>query len=170
MVLPYTDMNLPWVYMCSPSWTPPPSPSPSHPSGSSQCTLYHASNLDWWFISHVIIYMFQCHSSILSYPRPLLQSQKYITNTKSCFFSSIILAYFVYKNTEPRWSSKILNNKKNLLWLLSYWFMDFFKPNYLKSVSKYFISFAEQTLLLAKYCKQNSVKLYVKNKFNLSLI
>ena len=28
MVLPYTNMNLPWVYTCSPSWTrlPPPSP------------------------------------------------------------------------------------------------------------------------------------------------
>ena len=38
MVLPYTDMNQSWVYMCSPSWTPLPPPSPSHPSGSSQCT------------------------------------------------------------------------------------------------------------------------------------
>ena len=36
--LPYIDMNPPWVYTCSPSWTPLPSPSPSHPSGSSQCT------------------------------------------------------------------------------------------------------------------------------------
>ena len=34
----YIDMNQPWVYMCSPSWTPLPPPSPSHPSGSSQCT------------------------------------------------------------------------------------------------------------------------------------
>ena len=31
-------MNQPWVYMCSPSWTSLPPPSPSHPSGSSQCT------------------------------------------------------------------------------------------------------------------------------------
>ena len=38
LVLPYIDMNLPWVYMCSPSWTPLPPPSPSHPSGPSQCT------------------------------------------------------------------------------------------------------------------------------------
>ena len=38
LVLPYIDMNLPWGYMCSPSWTPLPPPSPSHPSGSSQCT------------------------------------------------------------------------------------------------------------------------------------
>ena len=28
----------PWVYTCSPSWTPLPPPSPYHPSGSSQCT------------------------------------------------------------------------------------------------------------------------------------
>ena len=38
MVLPYIDMNLPWVYMCSPSWTPLRPPSPYHPSGSSRCT------------------------------------------------------------------------------------------------------------------------------------
>ena len=38
LVLPYIDMNLPWVYTCSPFWTPLPPPSPSHPSGSSQCT------------------------------------------------------------------------------------------------------------------------------------
>ena len=38
LVLPYFDLNPPWVYMCSPSWTPLPPPSPSHPSGSSQCT------------------------------------------------------------------------------------------------------------------------------------
>ena len=31
-------MNLPQVYMCSPSWTLLPPPSAYHPSGSSQCT------------------------------------------------------------------------------------------------------------------------------------
>ena len=31
-------MNTPQVYMCSPSWTLLPPPSPFHPSGSSQCT------------------------------------------------------------------------------------------------------------------------------------
>ena len=38
VVWPYIDMNQPWVYMCSPSWAPLPSPSPSHPSASSLCT------------------------------------------------------------------------------------------------------------------------------------
>ena len=31
-------MNPPQIYMCSPSWTLLPPPSPYHPSGSSQCT------------------------------------------------------------------------------------------------------------------------------------
>ena len=38
LVLPYINMNPPWVYTCSQSWTPLPPPSPYHPSGSSRCT------------------------------------------------------------------------------------------------------------------------------------
>ena len=36
--LPYIDMNQPQVYMFPPFWTSLPPPSPSHSSGSSQCT------------------------------------------------------------------------------------------------------------------------------------
>ena len=58
----------------------PPPPSPSHPSGSSQCIspehLSHASNLGWWSVSHLIIYMFQCCSLRSSHPRLLPQSPK----------------------------------------------------------------------------------------------
>ena len=38
LVLPYINMHPPWVYTCSPSWTPLSPPSPYHLSGSSQCT------------------------------------------------------------------------------------------------------------------------------------
>ena len=38
LVLPNIKMNLPQVYMCSPSWTLLPPPSPYHPSRSSHCT------------------------------------------------------------------------------------------------------------------------------------
>ena len=38
LVLPNINMNPPQVYMCSPSWTLLPPPSPYPPSGSSQCT------------------------------------------------------------------------------------------------------------------------------------
>ena len=59
-------MNQPWVYMCSPSWTPshlPPHPIPQgHPSAPALSTLSHALNLDWQSVSYMIIYMFQCYS------------------------------------------------------------------------------------------------------------
>ena len=55
----------------------PPHPIPlGHPSASALSILNHASNLDWRFVSHMIIYMFQCHSPKSSHPRPLLQSPK----------------------------------------------------------------------------------------------
>ena len=38
-----------------------------HPSAPAPSTLYHASNLDWQFITHMIFYMFQCHSPISSH-------------------------------------------------------------------------------------------------------
>ena len=47
-----------------------------HPSAPDPSILYHASNLDWQSISHMIIYMFQCHSPKSSNPRPLPQSPK----------------------------------------------------------------------------------------------
>ena len=38
LVLPNIEMNPPQVYICSPSWTLLPPPSPYHPSGLSRCT------------------------------------------------------------------------------------------------------------------------------------
>ena len=80
MVLPYINMNPPQVYTCSPSWTPLPLPPRTIPLGHFSAPApsiqYHASNLDWRFVSHVIIYMFQRHSPISSHPHPLPQSPK----------------------------------------------------------------------------------------------
>ena len=54
-----------------------PHPFPlGHPSTSAPNTLYHALNLDWRFVSHMIFYMFQCHSPKSSHPHPLPQSPK----------------------------------------------------------------------------------------------
>ena len=47
-----------------------------HPSAPAPSTLSHASNLDWRSVSHMIIYMFQCHSPKSSHPLPLPQSPK----------------------------------------------------------------------------------------------
>ena len=59
-----------------PSHFPPHSIPLGHPSAPALSTLYHASNLDWRFISHMIIYMFQYHSPKLSCLHPLPQRPK----------------------------------------------------------------------------------------------
>ena len=80
LVLPYINMNPPRVYTCSPSWTPfrlPPHIIPlGHPSVPVPNILYPSSNLDWRFVSYMILYMFQCRSSKSSHPHPLPQSPK----------------------------------------------------------------------------------------------
>ena len=69
-----------------PSFHLPPHPIPlGHPSATAPSILSHASNLAWWFISHRIIYMFQCHSPISSRPRPLPQSLK-VCSVHLCLF------------------------------------------------------------------------------------
>ena len=104
MVLPYIDMNQPWVYMCSPSWTHlPPHPIPlGHPSTPALSTLCHASNLDWWSISHMIIYMFQCYSLKSSHLAFSHRVQK------------TVLYIFVSFAVSHRGLKRILGNKKEL--------------------------------------------------------
>ena len=47
-----------------------------NPSAPALSTLSHASNLDWWSVLHMIIYMFQCYSLRSSHPRLLPRSPK----------------------------------------------------------------------------------------------
>ena len=59
-----------------PSDLPPHTIPLGHPSAPAPSILYHSSNLDWQSVSHMVIYMFQCHSPKSSHPRPLPQSPK----------------------------------------------------------------------------------------------
>ena len=71
LVLPYIDMNPPRVYMRSQTWTPSHLPphkiSLGHHRAPAPSMLYPALDIDWWFDSYMIVYMFQCHSPKSSY-------------------------------------------------------------------------------------------------------
>ena len=91
--------TLTWIhhgYTCvsypePPSHLPPHTIPLSHPSAPAPNTLYHASNLDWRFVSHMIIYMFHCHSPISSHPLPLPQSPK------DCSIHLCLCCYLAYR-------------------------------------------------------------------------
>ena len=88
--------TLTWIshgFTCvSPSQSSLLPPSSPHPSESFQYTrlkhLSHASNLDWWSVSPLIVYLFQCYSLWTSHPRLLPQSLK----VHLCLFF-----YFAYR-------------------------------------------------------------------------
>ena len=95
-------MNQSWIYMCSPSQSPLLPPSPSHPSGSSQCTspehLSHASNLGWWSVSTLIVSLFQCYSLRTSHPCLLPLSPRVCSVHVSLFLFCILgYRYHLFK-------------------------------------------------------------------------
>ena len=89
LVLPYIDMNLPWVYMCSPSWSPLPPASPSHPPGSSQCTSpeHPVSCLEPGLAIH-----FTCDNLHVSMPfSHIIPPSPSPTESKRLFYTSVSL-------------------------------------------------------------------------------
>ena len=70
-----------WIchrYTCVPhpepsSLLPPHTICLGRPSAPAQIIQYHASNLDWWLVSYMILYIFKCHSPKSSHPLPLPQ-------------------------------------------------------------------------------------------------
>ena len=88
-----------WIchrYTCVPHPEPssllPPHTLPlGHPSAPAPSIQYRASNLDWWLVSHMIFYMFQCHSPKSSHPLPLPQSPK------DCSIHQCLFCCFEYR-------------------------------------------------------------------------
>ena len=71
----------------------PPSHLPPHPipqgcpSAPALSALFHASNLDWWSISHIVIFMFQCCFLKSSHSRLLPHSPK-VCSLYLCLFAA----------------------------------------------------------------------------------
>ena len=89
LVLPYIDMNQPWVYTCCPSWTPLPPPSPSHASGSSQCTSaeHPVSCIESGLVIH-----FTCDNLHVSMPfSHIIPPSPSPTESKRLFYTSVSL-------------------------------------------------------------------------------
>ena len=61
------------------------------PSAPSLSALSHAWNLDWRYVSHMIIFMFQCYSLKSSHLRLLLQSPKV------CFLYQCLFCCLTYR-------------------------------------------------------------------------
>ena len=75
---------------------PPHNISLGHHRAPAPSMLYLASDIDWWFDSYMIVYMFQCHSPKSSHPLPLSPKVRY---THLCLFCCIsyrvIIAIFL---------------------------------------------------------------------------
>ena len=71
-----------------PSYLPPCTTLLVHTSVPAPSILYPASNLDWQFVTYMILYMFQCHSPKSSHLLPLPQSPKECS-IHLCLFCSL---------------------------------------------------------------------------------
>ena len=67
-----------------------------HPSAPAPSFLYPASNLDWRFVTYMVLYMFQCHSPKSS-PLPTHRVQKtvlYICVSFAVLHTGLLLSSF----------------------------------------------------------------------------
>ena len=99
LVLSYIDLNQPWIYMCSPSWSHLPPPSPAHPSGSSQYTSpeHPVSCIEPGLVIHFTydnLHISMPFSHIIL-PSPSRTESRRLFNTSGSLLLSCIQGYWV---------------------------------------------------------------------------
>ena len=85
-----------------------------HPSAPAPSILYPASNLDWQFVSYMILYMFQYHSPKSFPPLPLTQ------NPKDCSIHLCLFCYLAYRVIITIFLNSIYM-LSILYWCFSFW-------------------------------------------------
>ena len=99
-----------------PSHLPPHIISLDHPHAPAPSILHsQASNIDWQFVSYVIVYMFQCHSPKSSHPLPLPQSPQ-VRSIHLCFFCCL-----TYRVIITIFLNSIYICVSVLYWCFSFW-------------------------------------------------
>ena len=92
------------LHPAPPSLLPPHTIPLGHPSAPAPSILYHASNLDWQFVSR-ILYMFQCHSPKSSHICPLPPSPKDCSIHQCLFcclvYRVIVIIFICYASVIP---------------------------------------------------------------------
>ena len=82
----------------SPFHLPPHNISLGHPRAPAPSVLYPALDIDWWFVSYMIVHMFQCPSPKSSHPHPLpLNPKVHSTHLYlfCCLTYRVIIAIFL---------------------------------------------------------------------------
>ena len=142
-----------------------PAPIPPHPislgcpSAPALSALFHASNMDWWSISHMVIYMFQCYSLKSSCPRLVPQSPKFCS-LSLCFFCCLTyrVIFIIFLNYTYIYIYMCINI---LYWCFSFW------PTSLCIIGSSFIHLIKTDsnafLLMAEY--YSIVYMYMYHKF-----
>ena len=98
-----------------PSHLPPHPISLGHPSAPAPSTLSHALKRDGQFVSHMIIYMFQCHSPKSSHPHPLPQSPK------DCSIHLCLFCCLAYRVIVTIFLNSVYICISILYWCFSFW-------------------------------------------------
>ena len=99
--------------------------------------LFHALNLDWSSISHMVIYMFQCYSLKPSHPRLLPQRspKESQQSPKLCSLHLCLFCCLAYKVVVTIFLNSIYICVNILYWHFSFWLTSLCKKGSASSTS-----------------------------------